>query len=163
MKVIREQLIEAAIIYTDFNQIITYMPSMKRRFLSFLLSFFSVFFTVFWDCRSTKLLRLFSGNLPAMFLIAVKLSLKPFSETCFMQNVCLTVFKLLFWKFFCFLFSCDFCTLDLLRDLNCSYSEFNYLGCSTSESIAPPFFESHFSDVSGFLFNSRPRLLSQLL
>ena len=29
--------------------------------------FWSVFFTVFWDCRSTKLLRLFSGNLPAMF------------------------------------------------------------------------------------------------
>ena len=31
--------------------------------------FWSVFFTVFLDCRSTKLLRLFSGNLPAMFLV----------------------------------------------------------------------------------------------
>ena len=30
--------------------------------------FWSVFFTVlFWDCRSTKLLRLFSSNLPSMF------------------------------------------------------------------------------------------------
>ena len=29
--------------------------------------FWSVFFTVFLDCRSTNLLRLFSGNLPAMF------------------------------------------------------------------------------------------------
>ena len=34
---------------------------MKRRI------FWSVFFTVFLDCRSTNLLRLFSGNLPAMF------------------------------------------------------------------------------------------------
>ena len=34
---------------------------MKRRF------FLSVFFTVFLDCRSTNLLRLVSGNLPAMF------------------------------------------------------------------------------------------------
>ena len=29
------------------------------------------FYCFFWDCRSTKLLRLFSGNLPARFLIAV--------------------------------------------------------------------------------------------
>ena len=29
--------------------------------------FWLVFFTVFLDCRSTSLLRLFSGNLPAMF------------------------------------------------------------------------------------------------
>ena len=36
---------------------------MKRRI------FWSVFFTVFLDCRSTNLLRLFSGNLPAMFKI----------------------------------------------------------------------------------------------
>ena len=34
---------------------------MKRRF------FWSVFFYCFLDCRSTNLLRLFSGNLPAMF------------------------------------------------------------------------------------------------
>ena len=39
---------------------------MKRR-----IFFWSVFFTVFLDCRSTNLLRLFSGNLPAMFLRSV--------------------------------------------------------------------------------------------
>ena len=39
------------------NQNITSQPS---------LDFFVVFFA-FRDCRSTKLLRLFSGNLPAMF------------------------------------------------------------------------------------------------
>ena len=36
------------------------------------LIFWSVFFTVFLDCRSTNLLRLFSGNLPAMFDIFEK-------------------------------------------------------------------------------------------
>ena len=47
-----------------FNQNITYQPSMKKTNffgLSFLLFFFL-------DCRSTNLLRLFSGNLPAMFV-----------------------------------------------------------------------------------------------
>ena len=43
-----------------FNQNFTYQPSMKRRI------FWTVFSTVFLDCRST---RLFSGNLPAMFVI----------------------------------------------------------------------------------------------
>ena len=37
---------------------------MKRRV------FWFVFFTVFLDCRSTNLLRLFSGNLPAMFIFS---------------------------------------------------------------------------------------------
>ena len=44
-----------------FNQIISYEPSMKRRI------FLGPFLTVFLDCGSTKLLRLFSGNMPAMF------------------------------------------------------------------------------------------------
>ena len=38
---------------------------MKRRI------FWSVFFTVFLDYRSTNLLRLFYGNLPAMLLLLV--------------------------------------------------------------------------------------------
>ena len=33
------------------------------------MGFLVCLFTVFLDCRSTKLLRLFSGNLPAFFLI----------------------------------------------------------------------------------------------
>ena len=45
----------------DFNQNITYQTSMKRRIFSVCLFYF-----FFWDCRSTNLLRLFSGNLPAM-------------------------------------------------------------------------------------------------
>ena len=48
-----------------FNQNIIYQPSIKRRF------FWAVVFTVFLDCRSTKLLRLFSGNLPAMLYILI--------------------------------------------------------------------------------------------
>ena len=64
MKVIWDQLIEAAITLQIFNQNITDQPSMKRRI------FWSVFFTVFLDCRSTNLLRLFSGNLPAMFWLS---------------------------------------------------------------------------------------------
>ena len=45
-----------------FNEKMTYQPSMRR------LIFWSVFFFCFFlDCRSTKLLRLFSGNLLAMF------------------------------------------------------------------------------------------------
>ena len=42
--------------------------------------FWSVFFTVFLDGRSTNLLRLFSGNLPAMFL---KLLSNDFSSESF--------------------------------------------------------------------------------
>ena len=46
-----------------FNQNITYQPSMKRQI------FLVCLFYCFLDCRSTNLLRLFSGNLPAMFVI----------------------------------------------------------------------------------------------
>ena len=49
-----------------FNQSITDQPSMKRRI--FLVCLFYCFFL---DCRSTNLLRLFSGNLPAMFLLVI--------------------------------------------------------------------------------------------
>ena len=34
--------------------------------------FWSIFLTFFWDCRSMKLLRLFSGNLPAMFFSQIQ-------------------------------------------------------------------------------------------
>ena len=47
-------------LYRFFNQNITDQPSMKRRI------FFSL--SCCLDCRSTNLLRLFSGNLPAMFI-----------------------------------------------------------------------------------------------
>ena len=50
------------------NQNITDQPSMKRRI------FWAVFFTVFLDGRSTNLLRLFSGNLPAMFYAVFRLT-----------------------------------------------------------------------------------------
>ena len=40
-----------------------YHPSLQWK------DYFLVFFTVYWDCRSTKLLRLFSGSLPAMFIL----------------------------------------------------------------------------------------------
>ena len=46
-----------------FNQNITYQPSVKKRI--FLICLFYCFFL---DCRSTNLLRLFFGNLTAMFL-----------------------------------------------------------------------------------------------
>ena len=59
MKVIREQLIEAPKTYSDFQ-------SKYNR--SALNEIFLVCLTVFLDCRATNLLRLFSGNLPAMFL-----------------------------------------------------------------------------------------------
>ena len=42
MKVIREQLIEAAKTYTDFNQNVTYQPSMRRQIL--LVCLFYYFF-----------------------------------------------------------------------------------------------------------------------
>ena len=51
-----------------FIQNITYQPSMQRRF------FWSVFFTV------TKLLRLFSGNLSAMFYFLIRYFEKWFSQ-----------------------------------------------------------------------------------
>ena len=53
-----------------FKQNITDQPSMKRRI------FWSVFFTSFLDGRSTNLLRLFSGNLPAMFKKQYKQQIK---------------------------------------------------------------------------------------
>ena len=60
MKVIREQLIEAAKTYTDFYSKFNISAfNEKTNFLSFLL-FLGV-------RRSTKLLRLFSGIVPAMF------------------------------------------------------------------------------------------------
>ena len=48
---------------------------MKRRI------FWSVFFTVFLDCRSANLLRLFSGNLPAMFLVLADVLLDKLNRT----------------------------------------------------------------------------------
>ena len=49
-------------LYRFFNQNLKYQPSIERRI--FLVR---LFYSFFWDCRSTKLSRLFSGNLPAMF------------------------------------------------------------------------------------------------
>ena len=49
-----------------FNQNITYQPSMKKRI------FFGLSFLLFFlDCRSTNLLRLFSGNLPAILFLCL--------------------------------------------------------------------------------------------
>ena len=61
MKVIWDQLIEAVITYTDFKS--KYNISAFNEKTNFLvcLSYW------FLECRSTNLLRLFSGNLPAMF------------------------------------------------------------------------------------------------
>ena len=61
MKVIREQLIEAAITYTDFQS------KYNRSALNEKTNFFGLSFLLFFlDCRSTNQLRLFSGNLPAI-------------------------------------------------------------------------------------------------
>ena len=48
-----------------YNQSITHQPSMKRRI------FLGLSFYCFLNCGSTKLLRLFSGNLPAMFFFSI--------------------------------------------------------------------------------------------
>ena len=64
MKVIRKQSIEAARIYTDF-----FLSKCNISAFNEKTNFWSVFFTVFFETADlTSLLRLFSGNLPAMLL-----------------------------------------------------------------------------------------------
>ena len=69
---------------------------MKRRFVLVCL------FTVFLDCRSTKLLRLFFRNVPAMFVLIVV----DYSQTAFeaiFVNACFICKNLaiaLFWNGF---------------------------------------------------------------
>ena len=65
MKVICDELIEAAITYTDFKS------KYNRSTFNEKTNFFGLSFLLFFlDCRSTNQLRLFSGNLPAMFTFA---------------------------------------------------------------------------------------------
>ena len=77
MKFIWDQLIEAAITSkynrSAFNE--------KTNFfgLSFLL--------FFWDCRSTNLLRLFSGNLPAMFNGCENCGWASYNGLCFFVTI----------------------------------------------------------------------------
>ena len=62
MKVVWDQLIEAAITYADFNSEYNISDLNEKT------NFFGLSFLLFFlDCRSRNILRLFSGNLPAMF------------------------------------------------------------------------------------------------
>ena len=67
MKVIWDQLIEPTKTHTDFKSKCNISAFNKKT------NIFGLSFLLFWDCRSTKLVRLFSGNLPAMFSFSISI------------------------------------------------------------------------------------------